>query len=175
MLSSLDVTSVSPYALAPYEWVVATASFAVNPRGYQNRRIVDLGLTPRDSEGLVRFDADVRLLRPRQGANGRLLVVVPNRGLTGGVPFSLDAPLVLDPAGVPHPGDGFLLERGWTIAWCGWQWDVLRAQGLLGLSAPVAEVEPGWLRVEFRPDEQTAGHSAERLHVVLPIHRHPHG
>ncbi len=153
MLSSLDTSSVSPYTVAPYEWVVATASFAVDPEAPHNRRITDLDLTSRGPEGLVRFDADVRILRPQQGGNGRLLVVVPNRGLTGGVPFSADAPLVWDPAGVPHPGDAFLLERGWTIAWCGWQWDVLRDQGFLGLSAPVAEVEPGWLRVEFRPDE----------------------
>ena len=71
-------------------------------------------------------------------------MVVPNRDLTGGVPLSLDAPMVWDPAGVPHPGDAFLLERGsGTIARCGWQWDVLRDQGLLGLSAPVAEVDQG--------------------------------
>ncbi len=159
MLSSLDVTSVSPYATAPYEWVVATASFAVDPGATPNMRIVDLDLAPRDPEGLVHFDADVRLLRPRHGANGRLLVVVPNRGLTGGIPFSLDAPLSWDPSGVPDPGDAFLLERGWTIAWCGWQWDVLRDHGLLGLSAPVAEVEPGWLRVEFRPDDVAADHA----------------
>ena len=80
-------------------------------------------------------------------------MVVPNRGLSGGVPFSLDAPLAWDPFGVPQAGDAFLLERGWTIAWCGWQWDVLRDKGFLGLSAPVARVEPGWLRLEFRPDE----------------------
>jgi len=156
MLSSLDVSSVSPYAFAPYEWVVATASFSVNPGAVQNRRIVDLNRAPHDPEGFVRFDADVRILRPQNGDHGRLLVVVPNRGLTGGVPFSLDTPLAWDPAGAPHPGDAFLLERGWTIAWCGWQWDVLRDQGFLGLSAPVADVEAGWLRVEFRPDELTA-------------------
>lgn len=159
MLSSLDISSVSPYAFAPYEWVVATASFAVDPVAAANMRIVDLDLTPRGPEGLVRFDADVRILRPQHGANGRLLVVVPNRGLTGGIPFSLDAPLAWDPAGVPDPGDAFLLERGWTIAWCGWQWDVLRDRGLLGLNAPLADVEPGWLRVEFRPDELAVDHA----------------
>ena len=159
MLSSLDITSVSPYTVAPYEWVMATASFAVDPDGARNGRIADLHLAPRDPGGFVRFDADVRILRPQRGANGRLLVVVPNRGLTGGIPFSLDTPLVWDPSGVPEPGDAFLLERGWTIAWCGWQWDILRDRGLLGLSAPLAAVEPGWLRVEFRPDELTADHA----------------
>jgi hypothetical protein len=158
MLSSLDITSVTPYTVAPYEWAVGTAAFAVDPDAAQNRRIVDLHLAPRDQGGLVRFDADVRILRPQQGGNGRLLVVVPNRGLTGGIPFTLDARLAWNPSGVPDPGDAFLLGRGWTIAWCGWQWDVVREQGFLGLDAPVAEVEPGWLRLEFRPDELAADH-----------------
>ena len=69
MLSSLDISSVSPYTVAPYEWVVATASFAVNPVAPHNGRIIDLDLAPRGRDALVRFDADVRLLRPRQGGN----------------------------------------------------------------------------------------------------------
>ena len=59
------------------------------------------------------------------------------------------------PSGVgtlPSPGDGFLLERGWTIALPGWQWDVPRDQGFAGLDAPVADAGPGWLRSDFRVD-----------------------
>jgi len=25
-------------------------------------------------------------------------------------------------------GDGFLMKRGWTVAMCGWQWDVQRSR-----------------------------------------------
>ena len=152
MLESLDVRSVTAYRDRPFEWVEATVNFAVDPTDQANARIVDLDLAPRASDGQVRFASDVRLLRPTGGGNGRALVVIPNRGMLGGLPFSLDAAPVFGPAEDPDPGDGFLLEEGWTIAWCGWQWDVNRDNGWLGLDAPLANVDPGWMRVEFRPD-----------------------
>ncbi|MFI1915139.1 alpha/beta hydrolase domain-containing protein [Nocardia sp. NPDC020380] len=153
MLDTVTIRSVEPYADLPYEWVTATADFAVDPESAANARIADLGLAPRGADGLVRFDADVRLLRPMTGGNGRVLLVLPNRGMTLGLPFNAtQAALSFDPAAVPPAGDAFLLQQGWTIAWCGWQWDIVRSTGALGLTAPVAEVEPGWMRVEFRPD-----------------------
>ena len=158
MLESLEVlesTALDGYA---YEWVVATAHLAAEPESPTNANIVDLDKTQRDPDGLVRFEADVRLVRPTVKGNGRLLVVVPNRGMTGGVPFSLDGDPALSMVRIPDPGDGFLLHRGWTIAWCGWQWDVMRDEGYLGVSAPLAGVEPGWMRVEFRLDAAAPDH-----------------
>jgi hypothetical protein len=132
-----------------YEWVRATAEVAVDPATPGNDRIVDLDLAPRDADGLVSFDADVRLLRPVDGGNGRLLCVVPNRGLVLAVPFGAGAAMALTDE-APHPGDGFLLDRGWTVLWCGWQWDVVDG---LGIRAPVADVPAGWMRAEWRIDE----------------------
>jgi hypothetical protein len=37
-----------------------------------------------------------------------------------------------------HIGNGFLLHQGYTVAWCGWQWDVMRVEGLLGTGVPQA-------------------------------------
>ena len=125
MLESLDIDRIEPYDGWTYEWVAATGRFAVDPLAAGNACIADLDLALRDTDGRVRFDADVRLLRPTASGNGRTLIVIPNRGMTGGVPFSLDAPLAWGPDS-REPGDGFLLADGWTIAWCGWQWDVLR-------------------------------------------------
>ncbi len=164
MLETLTVKSVEPYEDLPYEWVSATAEFAVDPADAANARIIDLDRAPRGADGQVRFDADVRLLRPVSGGNGRALFAVPNRGMTMGIPFNgpsdtLLSPLTFDPTAVPPAGDAFLLRRGWTIAWCGWQWDVVRSSGALGLTAPVAEVEPGRLRVEFRPDMDQPEHA----------------
>ncbi|MDE3202772.1 MAG: hypothetical protein KGQ66_00960 [Acidobacteriota bacterium] len=168
MLESVDLSSVA-YGDRGYEWVTGTARFAADPEHRANQGIVDLSLAPRDGHGLVRYEADVRILRPSPGAgNGRLLVVIPNRGRLGGVPFSLDAPLQMEPAAVPEPGDGFLLESGWTVAWCGWQWDVLRGPGGLGLDAPVATPGPGRMRVEFRPDTPLDSH---RLSDSSPLFR----
>lgn len=152
MIERLDVHSAAPYGGGHgYEWVQATAHLSVDPSAPGNDRIVDLDLVP-TIDGLVRFDADVRILRPGGGGNRKLLFVVANRGFLGGVPFSVGAPLQYGPSEALHAGDGFLLEDGWTIAWCGWQWDVGRRPGVVGLTAPLADVAPGWTRLEWRPD-----------------------
>lgn len=141
----------------PYECLSAVADFAANPEATANRSIVDLDRAPR-RDGTVRFDADLRILRPRTKGNGRLLLVVPNRGLLGAAPFSVDASMGLGPLADMGPGDGFLLHEGWTIAWCGWQWDVNRGPGSIGLQAPTVDVGAGWVRLELRPDEARPHH-----------------
>ena len=73
-VESLHVNTVYPHADNRYEWVEATVNFAVDPELLANERIVDLELAPRDEDGLVRFDADLNLLRPVDGGNGKLHV-----------------------------------------------------------------------------------------------------
>ncbi len=158
MLESLETQSVTPYRDPSFEWVSGTATFAFSTADPGFPRIVDLDLVQPGVDGKVRVTADVRILRPVQANGGHALVVVPNRGMLGGLPFALDAEQTFD-TGPPHPGDGFLLKRGWTIVWCGWQWDVLRETGRLGLDVPRASVTPGWMRVEFRPDVDQSDHA----------------
>ncbi len=178
-LTSLRDARVEPFAggrvwdaAGAYEWESAVAEFAVDPAHPGNGSIADLALAPRTS-GRVGFDADLRILRPAAGGNGRLLLLVPNRGMYGGVPFSLDAPLQFGTSELPAPGDGFLLKQGWTIAWCGWQWDVIRGTGGIGLDAPPAEVEPGWLRVEFRPDAPQPTHALSDSSLLFTFRDYP--
>jgi hypothetical protein len=191
MLERLDVHAVEAYPYPGYEWVEAVAHGAVDPGDPANAGIIDLALAPRRADGAVAYDADVRILRPEQGGNGRLLMVVPNRGMTGAVPFSLDTdPFAVGP--MPDAGDALLLRQGWTIAWAGWQWDVLPGEGRLGLRPPTIEVDPGWLRLEFRPDAPLARHSlsdssewasfadiptwdADDPEAVLTVRTTPHG
>ena len=79
-VQSVTVNNVYPHTDSRYECVEATVTFAVDPDHHANQRIVDLEFAPRDDDGLVRYDADLRLLRPIDGGNGKLLFVVPNRG-----------------------------------------------------------------------------------------------
>ncbi|MHA7651574.1 alpha/beta hydrolase domain-containing protein [Mycobacterium sp. ML4] len=149
-VESVQVNNVYPHTDSRYENVEATVTFAVDPEYRANERIADLDLAPRDSDGMVRFEADLRLIRPVSGGNGKLLFVVPNRGV---------------PTNAPWLKNGFLLERGWTIASCGWQWDVQRGPAILGLTAPQADVEPGFMRLEWRSD---SAHDDHRLSFSAP-------
>lgn len=136
-----------------YERLDGVIQLAVDPDDALQGAIVDLGRAPRDGDGLVRFEADFCLLRP-QRPSGRLLVSVVNRGRAALVPFSMPAaPPSPEPTTEIDPGDAFLLERGWSVLFCGWQWDVPSRPGLLGLRAPVAEVPPGQVMARFQPFE----------------------
>lgn len=143
-VESVRTSKVYPHTDSRYEWVEATVNFAVDPDYHANESIVDLKLAPRDGDGLVRFNADLRLLRPIDGGNGKMLFVVPNRGV---------------PTNAPWLKGGFLLDRGWTIASCGWQWDVQRGPAILGLTAPQADVAPGFMRLQWRSDTAKDDHS----------------
>ena len=144
-------------AAGTYERIDGVLHFAVDPLDAMNAGIADLELAPRDASGKVHFEADIRLLRPvSPPANGKLYTSVVNRGRAGIIPFSTPPKgfrPVYDDSLVA--GDGFLLERGYTVAFTAWQWDVVRKPGALGLVAPLA-YENGrpastTVRVSFQP------------------------
>src|SRR5205823_12460048 len=118
--------------VGPYERLTGTVRLAVDPEHPANACIVDVGLAPRGEDGRVHFDADFALIRPvePERGNGRLLFDVPNRGLAMALYTFNDA------AGDHDPGNGFLMRQGYTIASCGWEFDVPSQPGLMGLRAP---------------------------------------
>lgn len=171
-LTKLTLASETPYeasrpfgAAGPYRLLRGTAEFAVDPLLPANREIVDLDRAPRDDAGRVGFQAGWCVLDPAEGerAARRLIFVVPNRGRVMAMPMSEDlAPVPMEAAGTDlsiDPGDGLLLSQGWTVAWCGWQWDVIAG---LGLEAPVAlsggAPIDGEVRVDFSSEVPIADH-----------------
>jgi Alpha/beta hydrolase domain len=180
-VAHLEVTRRSPFPF-DYERIDGKLHFAVDPTHAANGRIVDLDKAPRDEGGRVRFWADFVLLQPAdQGrANRRLLYFVVNRGLRVGVPFNRFAPRLptLPPTDEIDIGDGFLMRRGWTVAMCGWQWDVQRQPGLMGLEAPQAlgaDGKPlqGRIAVAFQPNESHACHLLSHWPLHPPPGRQP--
>lgn len=181
-VTHLEIRSHTPLAdgaafgdVGPYERLEGTIHFAVDPAHPANACIVDLDLAPRDAQGRVRFSADFCLVQPVDPArgSGRLLLDVLNRGRKTVLTQFNRAPREPVPTPRVDPGDGFLMERGWTIAWCGWQWDVIRSPALMGLEAPRALRDgrpiPGRVRVEFQPNEPLADHLlADRVHHPYP-------
>jgi hypothetical protein len=146
-VEGLTITAVEPHG-DTHEAVTATVAYAVDPALPANQGIVDLDRVATGADGLVRFDGDVRILRPRDGGgNGRLVLVAANRGRALGAPS----------------GEGRLLADGWTVAWCGWQWDVQPAAGMVALAAPEA-TDNGTpvgspVRIEILTDAPLADHA----------------
>jgi len=136
----LDVARREPVAggtawglAGPYEKLVGTVRFAVDPENPANARIVDLDRAPRGvaghEDGRVHFRADFYILKPVDPSkgNGALFLEVPNRGGKAIVRyFDRGAARTFDPTSAEDFGDGFLLRRGFTLAWVGWQWDIPR-------------------------------------------------
>ncbi len=155
-----------------YEQIDSLLTFAVDPSAEVNRDIVDLEYAPRDEEGRVRFSADFSLLTPADPSKGShgLLIELPNRGrrtVIGTYNRTSEAP-----SASPSPGDGFLFERGLSVASIGWQWDVYADDILMGLTPPLADLSnesnPGQNVVEIRPNQQlTTWLLADRVHRPL--------
>jgi hypothetical protein len=109
-----------------YEKIVGKAYGEVNPHDRQNRVIVDIEFGPRNARGNVEYAFNFYILKPidlSKGA-GKMMYEPPNRGgktwtalgrITGGGddPGSITDPAVL--------ANAFLMPRGYTIAWSGWE------------------------------------------------------
>jgi hypothetical protein len=72
------------------------------------------------------------------------------------------------------PGDGFLFRHGWTVAWIGWQWDVIRSLALMGIDAPTAldggRPIAGQTMCEFQPNTPSRTQlMANRVHHPYPV------
>lgn len=181
-LTRFEITSRVLYAggqsfggTGPFVQLDGTAHFAVDSAHFANRAIVDIGLAPRNAKGLVEFSSDLTILMPEDPARGnrRAVVELPNRGRRMVVKTLNCAPLDAPLAREVHPGDGFLFERGFTVASIGWQWDVVGNDDLMGLQTPSAARETvpigGETLVEIRPNQrQTTWLLADRTHRPLP-------
>jgi hypothetical protein len=131
VVEGLQIESVETVAqgrsfgrVGPYEKVVGKLTLSLDPA---TERIVDLDRAPRGSDGRVRFEADLYLLRPVHPERGRgtLFLEIPNRGGKAIVRyFNRGATRTFDPVTSESLGDGFLLKEGYTLAWIGWQFDV---------------------------------------------------
>ena len=141
ILSRADVLEGKAFGEAgAYEKLVGRIHFAVKPESETNKLIVDLNKAPRNKDGEVEFSSDFYILRPKDPAkaSGAVLVEIPNRGGKGILGIMHGGKGSRDPGTEEEFGDGFLMRRGTTVAWLGWQWDVREDANMLRLYAPVA-------------------------------------
>ncbi len=166
-----ELTSRAPVGASGYEKIIGIAHFAVDPKAPANSVIADLDRAAANAAGKVEFSSDVYILRPLDPStsNGVALVDVLNRGrkmvLNG---FNRGG--TSDPATEKDLGDLFLMQRGFTIVWVGWEFDIRRAGGNgageaergagMAVQIPTARGVSDVVRASFTPNDagpQTVG------------------
>ena len=187
-LIQLEIADRRPFAdgegfggTGAYERIAARAFFRVDPLAPAQAGVTDIGLAPRDGEGLVSFSADVFILQPTDPAlgNRRLFFDWGNRGNKRALQYFCDAEHSNDPERAAHAGNGFLFRRGYTIVFGAWQGDLLPGEGRMLLDLPVARHEDGPVtgpvRTEFIADEPgvtclpLSGRGSTRSHPAVSL------
>src|SRR4051794_32886658 len=147
MITAIEITARAPFVggvhfgdIGAYERLDGVAIGEIDPAHPANRGIVNIDRAPRNARGHVEYRSDVCILRPAdpERGNARILYEVNNRGrimlfanLDGGKPGN-------QPKTAGDLGNALPLHRGFTLVWSGWDPGAPRANGGLGLDAPVA-------------------------------------
>jgi hypothetical protein len=136
-------------AVGPYERIAGTLHFLIDPSNMRNQVVADLDKAPRNAAGKIEMSADLVILRPRDRArgNGIALFDIVNRGGTVAL-TAFNGPVTTTPEG--EVGDGFLLNRGYTIVQVGWEFDA-RRPGAVRIEVPAAVGVTGLVRATFIP------------------------
>lgn len=114
-------------SVGQYEMLYGRARGELDPADRHNTGIVNLDKGPRNESGKVEYSMEVIILKPidMSKGNGLLYFDVLNRGdkkATG--PVMNGGPYGNDPHTYADGGNGFLLDRGYTVVWSAWQADV---------------------------------------------------
>ena len=126
-----------------YERLSGTAYFEVDPKDPRNAVVFDLDKAPRNARGQVEFSADMAILKPVDltRASGILFFEVNNRGRK--IAFGRMQDTASDgnmnaPIAPRDFGNGFLMKRGYVLAWVGWGADIAPGDGRLTVNFPIA-------------------------------------
>ena len=135
-------------AVGPYERLHGTVFGELDPTHPLNAGIVNLDRAARNAQGNVEYRSDFRILKPLDldRGNGCLVYDVPNRGNQPIMPRLNGAP---DGGHPQHAGNGFLMRRGFTLVWSGWQGDVPPGNDRLTARFPSIPGITGMVREEF--------------------------
>lgn len=146
----------------PYEMLSGTAYGELDPKASMNAGIGDLQYAPVNAKGHVEYSMDIAILKPVDinKGNGRLVYDVLNRGHEKALSdLNLSRFGRTGPQTVDDPATAFLMKRGYTVAWSGWE-----AEG------SAETVAPGLLKARFpialRDGKPIAGVSREELTAI---------
>jgi hypothetical protein len=133
-------------SVGQYERIEGTITGEVDSRNPLNSVIVDIGLaTPKNANGTVGYSADFQILRPidLNKGNHRVLFDLPNRGRATLLTTLNDSKTANDTTTSGSPGNGFLMNQGYTIVEGGWDITAPQRTALFGVTFPVAKKKDG--------------------------------
>ena len=129
-----------------YEKLVGHAHGEVDPKDPRNAVIVDIQNAPKNERGMVEYDTDVYILKPVDESKGnhRLWFEVNNRGNMPAYASMTEARFENnDPTKAADAGNGFLMERGFTILEAGWDESAPTGGGRFTIRLPIAKNPDG--------------------------------
>src|SRR5216117_463295 len=132
-----------------YERLAGKIYFLIDPANKRNQVIADLDKAPKNGAGKIELSADLVIFKPHDASkgNGIALFDIVNRG--GTVALNVfSGPVTTTAEG--EAGDGFLLNRGYTIVQVGWEFDA-RREGAIRIDLPSAVGVTGLARATFIP------------------------
>jgi hypothetical protein len=105
-----------------YERIEGNITGEVDPNNPLNAVIVDIGLAPKNANGTVGYSADFQILRPVDLTKGnhRVIFELPNRGGALILRTLNDSTTPNDATTAGDPGNGFLMNQGYTIVEGAW-------------------------------------------------------
>lgn len=130
-----------------YELISGRARLRIDPQHPQNRGIALIDTVHLDDK----LTFDLQILQPLEPArgNGWLFYDVLNRGTKRAVQRINTGPFSNAPSTAKDAGNGFLMDRGFTIVWSGWQGDTPTGGDRMLAELPVAKGVTGPSREEF--------------------------
>src|SRR5215211_6207045 len=133
-----------------YEKLVGRAYGEVDPSDPKDAIIADINLVPRNAAGMVEYSTDLVILRPVEQSlgNHRVLYDMNNRGGKFALLYLSDGPGSFpvppnDPKTAADAGNGFLMRRGYTLVWSGWDATVTPGNNRLTMTVPIARNADG--------------------------------
>ena len=155
-----------------YEKIKGFVRFEFDPQNPANKNIVDLDKAPVNARGMVEARSNFYVLQPADPKDrmDTAILEVVNRGnktlfnklnrwtpgpehvaqnqkggKRGGIPLEVGS-MPHDPDEAALFGDFWLMRRGFTVIWVGWEGDLIPVEHQMYLEAPVAEEVRGLVR-----------------------------
>jgi len=127
----------------PYEKLSGRAYFEIEPGHKRNKVITDVNRTELNGNGRVEFSAEMVILKPANLAKSSetLFFAVNNRGRKITFGRMHDTPSTVNQNNPMSPddfGNGFLMRRGYVLAWVGWGADIASGDNRLTVDFPLA-------------------------------------